>query len=137
MSENIITRIKNIIPMDRSMCALIKPRTDSSPEEYFDAISNRWEVYKALVTITGHPDGDEDETVFMTIDPNGVEEMPVFRNEIELVPNYKCETCGNRMIPSIQKRENGEYAIHYRCPMCCQSCNFDYKNPTWRLRKDD
>lgn len=119
--------VKDMIPLNENMCALIPQKDNPYRDKYFDAISAGWNVFLASSTPFA------DRMNYYVVDEKG---DGGFAENIIIVPNYKCEKCMNRMIPSIQKRTE-DFEIHYRCPMCCNKCNFDFRQPTLRLKNDE
>lgn len=127
-------RIKQLIPLDESVCALMKYTNEDGLPDTFDAISEGWGVYRALYC--DREDYDEDvstyDVSYYEVPPDCFDGGFIGSDEILIVPNYKCKYCGNRMIPSVAFPDQQEGNIHYRCPVCGTEMDFDKNQPTCR-----
>ena len=131
--------IKQLIPLDSSVCALIKCRTfnEIDGEMYpdtFDAISEGWGVYRVLYCDREEFEGNIStyDVAYYTVPPDVMDSDFADPDDIIIVPNYKCENCGNRMIPSIAFPDKEDGEIHYRCPVCSTEMDFYANQPTIR-----
>ena len=132
--EDAEMRIKQLIPLDPNECALLKYKyvneDGEQVEDWFDATSENWGVYRALFCSREEYDGNIStyDVAFFETPPDMWASGFADPDELRIVPNYKCENCGNRMIPSIGT------TIHYRCPVCSSEMDFCIEQPTLRER---
>lgn len=122
--------LKQLIPLSNNISAMILEKEGASNTTAFDAVSQGWEVYRALLVDPDDP-VDSERVEYYTIDPLGMEQIATSR-EILCVPNYLCPDCGNRATPSICNVENKDIIL-YKCPVCRTCMTFYLSDPCRRF----
>ena len=132
--------IKQLIPINQDMIPLVKcvdkDEFGEDHEEYIDVTTYGWGVYYALFREKEEFNNgvSTDDVAFFTIPPDCFDAGFTTYDDIKLVPKYKCDTCHNRMTPSICNGSDDDNSfIHYRCPICNNEFEMRYKEPTKRM----